>query len=92
MNVTKNSFNRNLLDRVNVSYTTTEAAKRTYDIKANESISIKSGFVNEAMNTTFEEWLVSNLVWMTKDSTVFPMKVADSQLSVKTSWTDKLIN
>ena len=92
MNVTKNSFNRNLLDRVNVSYTTTEAAKKTYDINANESISINSGFVNEAMNTTFEELLVSNLVWMTKDSTVFPMKVADSSLSFKTSLNDKLIN
>ena len=92
MNVTKNSFNRNLLDRVNVSYTTTEAAKKTYDINANESISINSGFVNEAMNVTFEELLVSNLVWMTKDSTVFPMKVADSSLSFKTSLNDKLIN
>jgi hypothetical protein len=92
MNVTKNSFNRNLLDRVNVSYTTTDAAKKTYDINANESISINSGFVNEAMNTTFEELLVSNLVWMTKDSTVFPMKVADSSLSFKTSLNDNLIN
>ena len=92
MNVTKNSFNRNLLDRVNVSYTTTEAAKKTYDINANESISINSGFVNEAMNVTFEELLVSKYVWMTKDSTVFPMKVADSSLSFKTSLNDKLIN
>ena len=66
--------------------------KKTYDINANESISINSGFINEAMKVTFEELLVSNLVWMTKDSTVFPMKVADSSLSFKTSLNDKLIN
>jgi len=92
MNVTKNQFNRNLLDRVNLSYTTTDATKKTFDINASESIVLNSGFVNENMNPSFEELLVSDTVWMTKDSTVFPMVVKDSSFSFKTGVNDKLIN
>ena len=92
MNVTKNQFNRNLLDRVNVSYTTTDATKKTFDINASESIVLNSGFVNENMNPSFEELLVSDSVWMTKDNTVFPMVVKDSSFSFKTGVNDKLIN
>lgn len=94
MNTTKQQFNRNLLNRTTLTYSTKAHSKNVFNKKANQSILLNSGFYPEAYNSTFEQLLLSEFVWMTKtgSSTIYPMVVTDSSFTYKTSVNDKLIN
>ena len=93
LNVSRGSFKANLLNRVTKSYTTSEHQKQTFQVLANESISLNSGFVGECSNPSFEELLLSEYVWITSPSAVIaPVTVKESSLTFKTSLNDRLIN
>jgi len=75
------------------SYDTTTHTKKTYNANGVESLQLNTGFVNEAMNPTFQELLVSEYVWLTDSANNnFPVNLKDSSLTYKTSLNDKLIN
>ena len=94
MNTTKQQFNRNLLNRTTLTYSTKAHSKNVYNKTANQSILLNSGFYPEAYNSTFEQLLLSEFVWMTKtgSSDIHPMVISDSSFTYKTSVNDKLIN
>jgi hypothetical protein len=75
------------------SYDTTTHTKKTYNANGVESLQLNTGFVNEAMNPTFQELLVSEYVWLTDSANnKFPVNLKDSSLTYKTSLNDKMIN
>jgi hypothetical protein len=94
MNTTKEQFNRNLLNRTALSYSTKAHSKNVYNKIANQSILLNSGFYPEDYNSTFEQLILSEFVWMTKtgSSDIHPMVVSDSSFTYKTNLNDKLIN
>lgn len=59
-----------------------------------ESITLNSGFVDEAINESFKQLMLSEKVELYdfKNDTVIAVKVKDSELKIKTSTNDKLIN
>ena len=64
----------------------------TFDKQGKESIILNSGLVGEEYNEPIKELMLSEKVWMTKDSTVFPVKITSSNLREKTSLNDKSFN
>jgi len=75
------------------SYEPATHTKKTYNANGVESLQLNTGFVNEAMNPTFQELLVSEYVWLTDSANnKFPVNLKDSSLTYKTSLNDKLIN
>ncbi len=75
------------------SYDTSTHTKRTYNANGVESLQLNTGFVNEAMNPTFEELMVSEFVYLTdSDNNKFAVNLKDSSLTYKTSLNDKMIN
>lgn len=88
----KEEFNRNLLSYTELSYSTNAHSKKVLNKTGNKSILLNSGFYSEDLNLTFEQLLVSEYIWMTRENTIYPMVITDSTFSYKTSLNDKLIN
>ena len=95
LQVNKDNFNRNILDET-LPYTTnqnlTEHQDKRFNIIANETITLNSGFVPESMNETFKELLLSQYVWMVRSGETLPMNVEESSFTYKTGLNDRLIN
>tara|TARA_R100000655_G_scaffold8721_2_gene22499 strand:+ start:659 stop:1780 length:1122 start_codon:yes stop_codon:yes gene_type:complete len=78
---------------LNNVYEPTTHTKRTYNANGVESLQLNTGFINEAMNPTFEELMVSEFVYLTDSANnKFPVNLKDSSLTYKTGLNDKLIN
>lgn len=67
---------------------------REYGKNGVESITINSGFVDEALNESFKQLMLSEEVQLYdfNNDTLSAVKISDSQLKMKTSVNDKLIN
>ena len=66
--------------------------KRDFNIVANESISLSSGFVNESFNEVFKQMMLSQKVWITNTTKqVLPINIKTSNITYKTSTNDKLV-
>jgi len=75
------------------TYSTTDHAVKTYNTNAKESIVLNTGFIRDDMNTSFQELLVSEYVWLVDSSgTVLPSTLKDSSFTTKTGLNDKMIN
>jgi len=75
------------------SYSTTAHSKKVHNANGTESILLNSGFVDERMNTYFEELMVSEYIWLTDDQNViYPVTLKDSNFTYKTGLNDRLIN
>tara|TARA_R100000734_G_scaffold14928_1_gene11046 strand:- start:2430 stop:3566 length:1137 start_codon:yes stop_codon:yes gene_type:complete len=75
------------------SYSTFEHSKKTHNANGTESIQLNSGFVDERMNSYFEELMVSEYIWLTDDqNVVYPVTLKDSNFTYKTGLNDRLIN
>lgn len=78
-----------LYNQMNVN----EHAKKTINSQATENVVLNSGFVNEDMNTSFEELLLSEYIWLTDSGgNIIPVNITDSSHTNKTSVNDKMIN
>ena len=80
------------------TYSVTDHPTKTFNANAKESLILNTGFVKESMNSTFQELLVSEYVWLVigvlslTESNVHPVVLKDSNLQTKTSLNDRLIN
>lgn len=84
-----NCIDNFLYNQMNVN----EHAKKTTNSQATENIVLNSGFVNEDMNTSFEELLLSEYIWLTDSSgSIIPVNITDSSHTNKTSVNDRMIN
>ena len=69
-------------------------SSQEYNKNGIESITLNSGFVNEALNDSFKQLMLSEEVELYdfKNDTLSAVKIKDSELKIKTSTNDKLIN
>ena len=75
------------------TYSTTDHADKTFNVNGKESIQLNTGFVKQDMNSSFQELMVSEYIWLTdSDSVIFPVKLKDSSFTTKTSLNDRMIN
>jgi len=80
------------------TYSVTDHPTKTFNANAKESLILNTGFVKESMNSTFQELLVSEYVWLVigvsslTESNIHPVVLKDSNLQTKTSLNDRLIN
>lgn len=97
MKVKRNSYNVNILDesvvdnKAIVSYSTTKHNKSSSNTQGKTSIEVNSGYVDEDNNTLIKQMLLSNYVWLTIDSVVYPVDVDTKSVSYMTRTNDQLI-
>jgi hypothetical protein len=95
LDVKKESFNRNLLDETLpyfAGFNFTDHQNKEFNLTGNEALVLNSGYVNESMNETFKELLLSQYVWVIRSGDTLPVNVATSNITYKTALNDKLIN
>ena len=91
MTTKRESYKANTLISNN-TYNTYNHTKRDFNIVANESVSLSSGFVNESYNEVFKQLMLSEKVWITSDNNqVYPINIKTSNITYKTSVNDRLV-
>jgi hypothetical protein len=63
-----------------------------YNINGKSKFKVNSGFVDESLNETFKQLLLSDKVYRLVDNTFIPLNVSSSSLEYKTRQKDRLIN
>lgn len=64
----------------------------TYNVQGKSKFKMNSGFVDESMNETFKQLILSERVWSFKDGTYTPLKMGSKSIEYKTRMKDRLIN
>lgn len=64
----------------------------TYNVQGRSKFKMNSGFVDESMNETFKQLLLSERVWSFKDGVYTPLKLGSKSIEYKTRIKDRLIN
>jgi len=94
MTTKRESYKANTLTNSN-QYDTTVHTKRDFNITANESMTLSSGFLSESYNEVFKQLMLSEKVWITNltntDEQVLPINIKTSDITYKTSLNDKLV-
>ena len=91
MTTKRESYKANTLTSNN-TYNTYNHTKRDFNIEANESVSLSSGFVNESYNEVFKQLMLSEKVWITNENNqVLPINIKTSNITYKTSVNDRLV-
>lgn len=91
MTTKRESYKANTLTSNN-TYNTYNHTKRDFNIEANESVSLSSGFVNESYNEVFKQLMLSEKVWITNENNqVYPINIKTSNITYKTSVNDRLV-
>jgi hypothetical protein len=88
--VTSDSYNKVLgsISGTSYAYDTTKHNRRTYNVKAEESITLNSGFVPESYDEVIRQLLMSEYVWLDGK----PVMIVTKEQQMKTQLKDKLIN
>jgi hypothetical protein len=63
-----------------------------YNINGKSKFKVNSGFVDEALNETFKQLLLSDKVYRLVDNTFIPLNINSTSLEYKTRQKDRLIN
>lgn len=63
-----------------------------YNIQGKSKLKVNSGFVDEDVNEAFKQLILSEKVWLYKDSEFTPLNVSTTSLEYKTRQKDRLIN
>tara|TARA_R110000803_G_scaffold79380_1_gene145004 strand:- start:295 stop:1329 length:1035 start_codon:yes stop_codon:yes gene_type:complete len=87
----RESYKANILNQNN-TYSTTQHVKRDFNITAQESTTLSSGFLNEEYNEVFKQMMLSEKIWVTNtDGQVLPLNIKTSSIQYKTSLNDRLV-
>ena len=94
MTVSKESYKSNIIGDYGI-YNYTNHVNRDFNVVANESITLSSGYLSEEYNEVFKQLLLSEKVWVTNiietGEQVLPINVKTSDITYKTSLNDKLV-
>ena len=63
-----------------------------YNVQAKSKFKVNSGFVDEDMNETFKQLLLSDKVWKLSNNIFTPLNISTTSLEYKTRQKDRLIN
>lgn len=92
----RESYKSNILNlQQGDNYNIYEHTKRDFNISANESMTLSSGFLSESYNEVFKQLMLSEKVWITNrtdtSEKVLPINIKTSDITYKTSLNDKLV-
>ena len=77
------------------TYSINKHTKRDFNVTANSSIKLSSGYLNESNNEKFKQLLLSEKVWITRtfnnSELVLPINIKTSSIDYKTTLNDKLV-
>ena len=94
MTTKRDNYNSNIIKSDN-TYSINQHTKVDFNITANESVKLSTGFLNESTNESFKQLMLSEKVWVTrafKNSTlVLPINIKTSNITYKTSLNDRLV-
>jgi len=63
-----------------------------YNVNGRTKFSVNSGFIDESMNDTFKQLLLSESAWSYESSAFVPVNIKSSSLKYQTRQNDRLIN
>lgn len=86
------SYNASIVDLANLSYSTNAHQMRTLNIIGNEAITLNTGFIDDSHNEVIRQLMLSEQIWMTKLTEVFPLKARTQSIQYKTHINDRLVN
>ena len=96
LTVENKDFKRQLLDYTTPTYNTDAHQYVKFDVQGKKKITLKSGFVNECQNISYEELFLSETVWITRISDIsnsdpIPVNLTDKTFQFKTDFEDRMI-
>lgn len=92
LNVSSENYKANVVTNTSpATYSTTQHQVSTYNVNAKETISLNTPYVADNYNLVLEELLLSEHIWLTKDSTTYPIIPKTKSLQFKTSVNDRLV-
>jgi len=74
------------------TYSKTSHQYKTLSKLGREVMTLNTGFIDEGMNESMKQLMLSEQVWMTMQSQVHPVNITSPSLQMKTKVNDKLIN
>lgn len=94
------SYKRSILNQGatrfdDVSYKRYQHQKQSFQVNANDRITMNTGYLNDDHNAVMEELMLSEQVWMTKltdEELVLPIMPRTKSITYKTSLNDRLAN
>ena len=94
MTTKRETYNSNTIQS-NQTYSINKHTKRDFNVSANSSIKLSSGYLNESNNEKFKQLLLSEKVWITRtfnnSELVLPINIKTSSIDYKTTLNDKLV-
>lgn len=95
INITSSNYKRNIIEFASTvptaDYNIYKHANRRFDIVANETIQLSTGYIVEALNDPIKQLLMSESVWIDDGTNVYPVNVNTQSLQMKKSVNEKLI-
>ncbi len=89
------SYKRSIFNEGTLSYKTYQHQKQSFQVNANDRITMNTGYLNDDHNAVMEELMLSEQVWMTKltdEELVLPIMPRTKSITYKTSLNDRLAN
>ena len=87
----RENYKANILNNF-YTYSPTQHVKRDFNITAQESTTLSSGFLSEEYNEVFKQMMLSEKIWVTNtDGQVLPLNIKTSSIQYKTSLNDRLV-
>ena len=90
--VVSESYKANTINRSNVLYSTAQAQKQITNVNATTKLTVNTGFIKENMNSTIEELLLSENIYIRYEGKTLPLLPLTKSMTHKTHLNDKMIN
>tara|TARA_R100001443_G_scaffold15803_1_gene25571 strand:- start:1236 stop:2222 length:987 start_codon:yes stop_codon:yes gene_type:complete len=91
-NVTEENYKRNIINTSTVTYPVYDNQKQRYNVNAQTSLTMNTGFVDEDFNTAVEELFLTENAWIRFEGKTLPIIPKSKSKTFQTSLNDKLIN
>lgn len=91
INITSSNYKRNTIDLNDLDYSIYKHPNRRFDIVANETIQLSTGYIVESLNDPIKQLLMSESVWIDDGTNVYPVNVNTNSLQMKKGVNEKLI-
>lgn len=85
-------YKSTIIDESTLSYKTYRHQKTRFLVQGQDSITMNTGFVNDELNKAIEELMISEQVYMTRNSVVYPLVPKTKSVTYQTSLNDRLAN
>ena len=95
MEVKKETYKSNLITHSfsnDVAYSARRHQFSDFNVQGKERIILNTGFVSEDYNEPIEELMLSEKIWLTRDSVVYPVTAVTKSVTFKTSLNDKMVD